>query len=305
MLSRWLRWALAAVAVLATSVALLGANRGVGAADIAALATAGLSLIITLIVAVSYGFALIYAYSPPRALQVTGWRILKAAMLEWLATFALFVIIQPFARWWMGSQAVVGQQAIQPPLLLIHGYFCNRGAWWWLRRSLRAQGRSIATIDLEPPLADIDKLAEKLDARIRALVAETGTQSFVLVGHSMGGLTARTYLRRHGSAHVAKLITLGTPHHGTELARIGLGRNAREMEPGSAWIREHAVAGPLPVPTLSVWSARDNYVMPQDSSRLGGAREIILPTLGHLSMLFSPKILRILLDETAEPPRGL
>ncbi len=305
MLSRWLRWALAAVAVLATSVALLGPNRGLDAADIAAFATATLSLINTLIVAVTYGFAVIHAYSPPNALQVTGWRTVKAAMLEWLATLALFVAIQPFARWWMGSQTVVGQQSTQTPLLLIHGYFCNRGAWWWLRRGLRAQGRSIATIDLEPPLASIDKQAENVDACIRALVAETSAESFVLVGHSMGGLAARAYLRRHGGAHVAKLITLGTPHHGTELARIGLGRNAREMEPGSAWIRAHAEAEPLPVPALSVWSARDNYVMPQDSSRLEGAREIILPTLGHLSMLFSPKILRILLDETAEPPRGL
>ncbi len=296
MLSRWLLWALTCIAVLAASAALLGATVALAAAVAAAIVL----LTNTLIVAVSYGFALIYAYSPPPALRATGWRTCQAMALEWLATLVLFFVIQPLERWWMGSEALGLRRTPQPPLLLIHGYFCNRGVWWWLRRGLRAQGRGVATIDLEPPLASIEELAEGLDARIRSLMAETGAERVVLVGHSMGGLAARAYMRRHGSARVAKLITLGTPHHGTQLARIGLGRNAREMTPGSAWIRELAEAEPLPVPALSVWSTRDNYVMPQDSSRLAGAREVVLPSLGHLAMAFSPRILEILLNETAE-----
>ncbi len=299
MLSSWLRWALVIVAAAGAGAALLGRASGLDATAATAFAAAAILVINSLIVAVSYGFALNYAYTPPPALRTTGWRACKAVMLEWLATLALFVVMQPFERWWMGPETLRGQRPAEPPLLLIHGYFCNRGVWWWLRRGLRAQGRSVATINLEPPLGGIEELAEGLDARIRSLVAETGAEKVVLVGHSMGGLAARAYLRRHGGNRVAKLITLGTPHHGTRLARIGLGRNAREMAPGSAWIRELAEAEPSPVPVLSVWSARDNYVMPQDSSRLAGAREIVLPALGHLAMAFSPRVLEILLGETA------
>lgn len=62
----------------------------------------------------------------------------------------------------------------------------------------------------------------------------------LLVGHSMGGLVARAYLRRYGELRVARLITLGTPHRGSLLAHLGIGRNARQMEPGSVWLRELA-----------------------------------------------------------------
>ena len=303
MLSNWLRLGLAIVAVLSLGVALPGRASGLDLAAAATFALAAVLSITSLIVAVSYGFSLIYARAPARAPgrapDLARWQACRAAMLEWLATLALVFVIQPFERRWMGPEAKERGDPERPPLLLVHGYLCNRGFWWWLRRRLRAQGRCVATINLEPPLGSIERLAERLDARVRALVAETGAEKIVLVGHSMGGLAARAYLRRHGGARVAKLITLGTPHHGTQLARIGLGRNAREMVPGSAWIRELAEAAPLPVPALSVWSARDNYIMPQDSSRLAGARETMLPALGHLAMAFSPKILQILLDETA------
>ena len=109
------------------------------------------------------------------------------------------------------------------------------------------------------------------------------------------------YLRRYGAEGVAKLVTLGSPHHGTEMARFGFGRNAQEMQPDSDWIRQLSKTEPPPVPTTSVWSARDNLVVPQDSSRLAGANEIVLPALGHLSMAFSPKILAILLRELPDP----
>ncbi|MGZ6007018.1 MAG: hypothetical protein ACXWKS_06130, partial [Rhizomicrobium sp.] len=55
------------------------------------------------------------------------------------------------------------------------------------------------------------------------------------------------------------------------------------------------------VPVLSVWSPADNFVAPQDSSRLANARESIVPALGHMSTLFSPAILEILLVELAYP----
>lgn len=42
----------------------------------------------------------------------------------------------------------------------------------------------------------------------------------VLVGHSMGGLIARLYLTQHQPKREIKLITLGTPHYGSEVAKV-------------------------------------------------------------------------------------
>ena len=58
-------------------------------------------------------------------------------------------------------------------------------------------------------------LAAQLDREIEDFLQGAASGKLVLVTHSMGGLAARAYLKRHGSARVAKLITLACPHHGT------------------------------------------------------------------------------------------
>jgi triacylglycerol lipase len=185
--------------------------------------------------------------------------------------------------------------------LLVPGYACNRGQWWWLRRRLRTRGFAVATINLEPPLADIDSFAEHLHNRIEALLTETGADRVTLVAHSMGGLVSRAYLRRHGCARVSMLITLGSPHHGTVIARLGAGRDARQMEPGSNWLLQLADEETLALPVLSLWGCIDEIVVPQDSSRLAGARETVFAALGHLALLFSPAVLKALLTELDRP----
>ena len=178
------------------------------------------------------------------------------------------MIIQPFERWWMGAEAVGPLAAGRAPILLVHGYLCNRGLWWWLRRRFARADIVVATINLEPPLAGIDRLAAQLGERIEALLAETGAETVMLVTHSMGGLAARAYLRRHGAAHVARIgdARRATPRHA--IARLGLGRNAREMEPNSEWLRSLNAEPPPSIPVANLWSLEDEIVDPPDASRL-------------------------------------
>jgi pimeloyl-ACP methyl ester carboxylesterase len=44
----------------------------------------------------------------------------------------------------------------------------------------------------------------------------------ILIGHSAGGVLGRLYMVRHPKAEVAGLITIASPHRGTESAEIGL-----------------------------------------------------------------------------------
>jgi triacylglycerol lipase len=295
MISYWLRWRLAAEAVTLAVAAAAAVRAGVASPMLAGAAA------FFLFVAVHSGAVILsFAVSRRHACKGAPRLTLRTALREWLAYLALFVLIQPFERWWMGEDSVGRNASGRVPVLLIHGYLCNRGTWWWLRRRLRTAGFAVATVDLEPPFASIESLADRLHTRIEALRAEAGADRIVLVGHSMGGLAARAYLRAHGASRVAKLVTLASPHHGTWIARYGPGKNAREMEPDSAWL------GALPavdVPAVSLWSPADNFVAPQDSGRLAGARETILPALTHLAMLFSPLVLDTLTRELASSNR--
>ncbi len=219
----------------------------------------------------------------------------RMVLHEWLAFFALFGVIQPFADAFFAVKGKRRPSSGQPPVMLVHGYRCNSGLWWWMAARLRAAGFTVEAIDLEPALASIDRFAEQLHNRIEAVLQDTGSAKVRIVTHSMGGLVARAYLRRYGTAKVGKLITLACGHHGTRIARLGLGQNAREMEPGSAWLA--ALEEPVPVPSVTVWAAQDNFIAPQTSSHLSGAEDIMLKGVGHLSFVFSRCILDIVMKE--------
>jgi triacylglycerol lipase len=290
MMSRALRGALAVEAV--SLLLILFLRGGTAAATVAAALVLNVGVVVA-IYATFRASAARYA----DAGHARGLRAWRCALGELLATFAAFAVLQPFERWWMGKEPARAADAERPPVLLVHGYLCNRGVWWWLRRRLRDRRFAVATINLEPPLASLDTLARQLAARIDALAAGTGTGKVMLVTHSMGGLVARAYLQQHGAVRVAALVTLAAPHHGTVLARLAFGRNARQMRPDSEWLR-HLDAQPLPpVPIASLWTRDDEIVAPPDSGRLAGARETVLDGIGHLAMLFSPRVLACVTDE--------
>lgn len=241
----------------------------------------------TALLVLGYGLAFAAASPRPTGVAATGLRDLAT---EWLWFVVGFAVIMPFPRPWMGTDAV-GRLAVgRRPVLLVHGYMCNRGFWWWMRRELRARGFAVATHDLEGPFTDIETLAAGLDARIDALLAETGADRVLLVTHSMGGLVARASMRARGTTRIARFVTLGGPHHGTVTARLGLGRNARQMEPGNPWLAELNRVETTDVATLSIWSCGDEIVAPQATSRLSGAEEVVLPGVGHMAMAFSPTV---------------
>lgn len=294
MVSRWHRIVLAAALFVLGLLASLW-WREASVLAVAGLAIAGLSVCCLVATLLTYAIMLVgrLRHGEPRP---GAFVLLRGVVGEWLAFVALFAVIQPFERWWMGDDADTGQDADdRPTMLLVHGYCCNRGLWWSHRRDLLAQGTRVVTVNLEPAFAGIDDFAEILHWRIAAL--GPGAGPIIIVGHSMGGLVARAYLERHGAGSISKVITIGTPHHGTGLARLGLGRCAREMERGNAFLRRLATGRPLSVPFLSVWSSEDNFLVPASSSQLTGARHLHLAGIGHLSMAFSRRIGDILREE--------
>jgi triacylglycerol lipase len=268
---------------------------------------AGASVLAALVLAPLFVLALdcafiglTFAISWPRGETVRrdgGAGLAKMIAGECLAYCGLFAVIQPFEFFFAGKSLPKPETA---PILLLPGYMCNRGFWWWLGGRLREAGIFAEPINLEPPFDSIDDLADALHAVIKSKLKDAQADKLILVAHGMGGLAARAYLARHGASRVSKLITLACPHHGTRLAQFGFGPSAQEMKPGSEWLSQLAKGGALPIPVTNIWSLSDNFVAPQQSSRLEGSKEIILPRLGHLSFAFSQRVLELLRRELAD-----
>lgn len=184
------------------------------------------------------------------------------------------------------------------PVLMVHGYGANGGFWVHLGAQLEAQGFSHATVDLEPVFGDIEDFAQQLEQAVQALRAASRSEKVIIVAHSMGGLVARAWMRRFGADHVARIITLGTPHFGTDLAHMGPGDNARQMRRDGEWLAQLDAADRAQRRLItSIYSWHDNIIAPQDSCHLPGAHNIALPGIGHVAMGRHPDIAKHILAE--------
>ena len=67
---------------------------------------------------------------------------------------------------------------------------------------------------------DIRRYAGKLNDEIDAIKLDTGAKKVDIVAHSMGGLVARWYVQQRNKNDVGKLIMIGTPNHGADLANL-------------------------------------------------------------------------------------
>ena len=220
-------------------------------------------------------------------------QLLRAWWGEVLSAPVVFCWRQPFrSRHW--PDHLPTDAAGRCGVLLVHGYFCNRGIWNpWLER-LTAQGTPFVAVNLEPVFGGIDDTLPVLDAAMRRLEQATGRPPLV-VAHSMGGLVLRRWLGKHGSLRrVQHVITLGTPHHGTWLARFATTNNSREMRQVSPWLAALAegetTRGAADFSRFSCYYSHcDNIVFPPACATLPGANNQHLPAVAHVHMVERPE----------------
>jgi hypothetical protein len=214
---------------------------------------------------------------------------------EYRAWLVFNLVGMPWDRFWVRPDPPL-RAADSMPVLLVHGYFANRGYFRELTRFLEAKGAGpVFTPNFRTWFASIESLEEEIHREIERIVAGTGQPRVFVVAHSLGGLGMRAYLVRRGAHKVARMVTLATPHGGTVLARLGSGENARQMRRGSVFLTglermEELAAHP---PTLSVYTCHDNLVAPQESSRLPWARNECVWGCGHVAMLEDAKVLEL------------
>ena len=85
-----------------------------------------------------------------------------------------------------------------------------------------------------PPTSSIEKRAKLVAQAVDNVLAKTGANKVHLIAHSMGGLDGRYYISTlNGGSKVASLITIGTPHHGSDFADYSfekLGEKSNDIE---------------------------------------------------------------------------
>ena len=194
---------------------------------------------------------------------------------------------------WLPAQAR-GRRGV----VLVHGFVCNRGLWNpWMTR-LQQAGVPYVAVSLEPVFGSIDDCTPRLDRAVREMLQATGLPP-VIVAHSMGGLVTRAWLRQgEHLAMVHRVVTIGTPHHGTWLARFASTLNGRQMQRGGPWLDTLArdeVRLPCGLPYARFtcfFSHCDNIVFPPRCATLEGADNRHLTAVAHVDLAFHEDVYR-------------
>jgi pimeloyl-ACP methyl ester carboxylesterase len=209
--------------------------------------------------------------------------------------FGAAALLYPFG---LGhSRRRTPRRAQQRTVVLVHGYLANRSTLYPLAAYLRLRGvGQVLAFDYDAG-AGVERAALELREYLRRHVRGGRID---LVCHSLGGLVARVYLQQLGGARrVDRCITLGTPHRGTYNAYWVWSRVGSELRPDSALLarleatRDRAAN----VRFTSLIAGSDNLVLPRVFAR--HQREVHLEDLGHVSMLFAPRALRLVADALA------
>lgn len=181
-------------------------------------------------------------------------------------------------------------------VVLIHGFFASAGVFRPMRNHLMTDTRSKVASFTHAPGAGIERIARSLK-RIVDRIPEGGRVH--LVGHSLGGLVARWYVQELGGhERVAQTISLGSPFGGTERARrfrFLVGADLCRTSPILARLR--ARAHDHDVPHMSVVGDADSLIVPCESAIFPRGDVVVLPGLGHNSLLFDPDAITTVVDK--------
>ena len=298
---------------------------------------ASLQRFITLsLMAAAFGWLLYFGRSAP-VLAVAGFMVIALGYSAFLAIeFILLKQVNkgdpvPQPNWqelfgaWLGETVTAPQvfcwrqpfrpnavpDQLAPPALVqgrrgvvfVHGFFCNRGLWTPWLRCLQGSGHAFVAVNLEPLFGSIDDYAPQIEDAVQRVTLATGLPP-LLVCHSMGGLAARAWLKlMKAEARVHHVVTIGTPHRGTWLARFGRGLNNRQMRLLSDWHTQldHEMPAGRHALFTCWYSNCDNIVFPASTATLPGANNRLVRGAAHVQLAFVPQVMQAtlaLLDDS-------
>ncbi|WP_392344426.1 lipase family alpha/beta hydrolase [Pseudoalteromonas prydzensis] len=190
-------------------------------------------------------------------------------------------------------------------VVVLHGLYMSGFVMRPLCSQLEKSGLSILNLSYNTLSPDRAAIFAQIDAFIDG-------KSTALVCHSMGGLVARAYLAANSeqSQNVEKVITLGTPHKGSHIARrmqqkgfdVFL-KNSVEflLTENGDWpfnAKLYSIAGDLPIglmPLIAKGSQSDGTVL-IDETKLNGMAEHKVFHLSHTSMIYSRQVMNYIVE---------
>jgi triacylglycerol lipase len=175
------------------------------------------------------------------------------------------------------------------PILFVHGFNSSAGIWTTMMGRFQKDGWTAGRLAAFTYNSDASNVttAGIIKAKVDSIQAATGAPTVAIVGHSMGTLSARYYIKNlGGGTDVSAFISLAGANHGTNIAAFCFTISCREMVPGSAFLTSLNADDETPgaVSYRTWWSSCDDVISPRTSMLLAGATNTQTACLEHSQM---------------------
>jgi triacylglycerol esterase/lipase EstA (alpha/beta hydrolase family) len=241
-------------------------------------------------------------------------RLVLGLLVVSVAVVAVAAVLVP--RLWSAPTAVA--QDRPGPVLLVPGYGGATAGLEDLAGRLRAAGRDATVVPVPGDgTGDMQASADALGTAVQRALDRTRAGSVDVVGYSAGGVIARLWAADGGAGEARRIVTLGAPQHGTQLADLAGGvlpgecpAGCRQLSSTSDLLRRLNAGDETPNgPTwVSIWTTQDQTVLPPDSARLEGAVNIPVQsvcsaaTVGHGQLPTDRLVQQMVLTELRAGP---
>jgi pimeloyl-ACP methyl ester carboxylesterase len=208
------------------------------------------------------------------------------------------------ASWTNRDALRVLARGARETVVLVHGWWMN--GWWMLPLAarLRRAGFDVRTFSYASVRADLRDSAQRLHRFLETLPNDV----VHLVGHSLGGMVIRALFHYCPPRQAGRVVTLGTPHHGSVVgARLARTRAGRRLLGRSVVdvVRQVASEWPAPPRDLGVVSGtrsfgigrcisalpeRNDGTLTLSETSFAAARAQLVAPVTHTGMLTSRRV---------------
>ena len=205
------------------------------------------------------------------------------------------------------------QDASKEHVVVLHGLALNRTWTMGLARSLKRAGYVVHNVSYPTRHQTFEALADEF---LAPLVQGIPGDKVHFVVHSMGGLIVRLYAQRHGAQRIGRVVMLGTPNSGSQVAdllrNVGLfkwyfgtagqclGTQEQDLPSklGPVPFECGVIAGTcswlhFPIAQIAKIPVPNDGIVSVESSKVAGMKDHATVWADHSMMVWSPEVWRL------------